>query len=234
MPEFDDYAVDYSHEINNVVGFTGHDHSFFLEVKAHLLIRLMKQLLGDPSEISVLDVGCGIGCLDQILVNHVKSLAGVDTSKESILRAKQFVIQGDFQHYDGDKLPYENDQFELVFTVCVIHHVRQKQWQNFVSEMVRVLRPGGIVVIVEHNPFNPLTRLVVNRCPFDADAVLLSARKSRKLLAGAGVQLKEQRYFMFLPFRHVLTRVVERYIGGLPLGAQYYVAARKNPSQAKV
>jgi SAM-dependent methyltransferase len=231
MPEFDDYSVDYSHEINKVVGFVGEDHDFFSEIKAHLVIELIERLLGHPSDISVLDVGCGIGCLDQILVQHVKSLDGVDTSRESISRAKSIVTQGNFLHYDGQKLPYEDDQFELVLTVCVMHHVRESKWQNFVSEMVRVLRPGGIVVIVEHNPFNPLTRLVVNRCPFDADAVLLSARKSRKLLADAGVQLKEQRYFMFLPFRHVLARGIERIIGRLPLGAQYYIAARKVPSE---
>ena len=233
MPKFDRYSSVYTQEIEKSVGFIGHDHTFFLQVKADLLINLIERRLGAASDVRVLDVGCGIGTLDQILIEEVSSLDGVDTSGESILRAKQGIEQATFQHYDGEILPYEDNRFDLVFTVCVIHHVKQTQWQSFVSEMARVSCPGGIVVIVEHNPFNPLTRLVVNRCPFDDDAILLPANKSRRLLLNAGLYPIEQKYFMFLPFRHTIVRAIEKSLVWLPLGAQYYVAATKCASDTK-
>jgi hypothetical protein len=52
--------------------------------------------------------------------------------------------------------------------------------------MARVTRPGGLICIIEHNALNLLTRLAVNRCPFDADAVLLRSGQSQELLRGAG------------------------------------------------
>ena len=53
--------------------------------------------------------------------------------------------------------------------------------------MARVLRPGGIAAIFEHNPLNPLTRRVVSNCVFDEDAVLLRRRRARGLLRQAGL-----------------------------------------------
>ena len=53
--------------------------------------------------------------------------------------------------------------------------------------MRRVVRPGGLVCVIEHNPLNPLTRsLAVSRCEFDSDAVLLGASTTRKLMAAGG------------------------------------------------
>ena len=51
--------------------------------------------------------------------------------------------------------------------------------------MRRVVRPGGLLCIIEHNPFNPLTRLAVVRCEFDRDAVLLPALAPRAPIAAA-------------------------------------------------
>ena len=56
----------------------------------------------------------------------------------------------------------------------------RRQLAGFVADMVRVTRPGGLVCVIEHNPLNPLTRLAVNRCPFDADAVLLRSGQLAK------------------------------------------------------
>ena len=56
------------------------------------------------------------------------------------------------------------------------------------KEMRRVVRPGGLVCVIEHNPLNPLTRLAVARCEFDRDTVLLGAGKARKLMAAGGLR----------------------------------------------
>ena len=92
--------------------------------------------------------------------------------------------------------------------------------------MQRVTRPGGIVVIAEHNPLNPLTRYVVGRCEFDGDAVLLSRRETDRTLRSAGLSEFECRYILFFPWRGSGLRRLELSLGRVPLGAQYLVTAK--------
>ena len=82
-------------------------------------------------------------------------------------------------------------------------------------------------MVFEHNPLNPLTRLAVSRCEFDADAVLLSRHRLKELFIDSGVSPVEGRYILFLPFRGSLFARSERVFRWLPLGAQYYIAGTK-------
>lgn len=93
--------------------------------------------------------------------------------------------------------------------------------------MKRVIKPGGRAVVLEHNPFNPLTRIVVARCPFDADAELLTARSAREQFEEAGMTFDELRFVFFTPFDDRfpwLQRIGNR----LHLGAQYLSVFVKN------
>ena len=121
-------------------------------------------------------------------------------------------------------MPYSDGAFDLTFAVCVVHHVPRSDWSIFAAEMARVLRPGGLALIIEHNPFNPVTRHVVNRCEFDRDAVLLTARTCRHLMQGAGLKIVEKNYITFIPFQMRGVEQIERRLGWLPLGAQYIVS----------
>jgi hypothetical protein len=92
--------------------------------------------------------------------------------------------------------------------------------------MRRVLRPRGIACIIEHNPWNPLTRLAVLRCPFDKDAVLLRARRVEALFRAAGFRQIRSEHILLLPWTGALAEKVERALAALPLGAQYACSAR--------
>jgi len=105
----------------------------------------------------------------------------------------------------------------------VFHHVVPGERVRLAAEMARVTRDGGIVTILEHNPLNPATRLVVSRCEFDEDAILLGRRESERLLSGAALVPAEKAYILFFPFRNDF----ERRLGRLPFGAQYYVASSR-------
>lgn len=225
MADFDRHAEDYAATVNRAIGGVGPEHDFFVTTKARLLFERIEDRLGDPATVRALDIGCGIGALDRLLVERVASLDGVDVSADSVQRAQQAVPKGRFQVYDGTTLPFADGGFDFALAVCVLHHVPPDRWPAFVAEMARVLRPGGLAAIIEHNPYNPLTRRVVNRCPFDADAVLLPGARSQALFAGSAFQAVETRYFTFLPFRGAWVGAVERWIGWLPLGAQYCVTA---------
>jgi hypothetical protein len=83
-----------------------------------------------------------------------------------------------------------------------------------------------MVAVFEHNPLNPLTRLVVSRCEFDDDAVLLRPRRVVELMEGAALAPEETAYLAFFPWRGELFRTAERLLHRIPLGAQYLVAGR--------
>ena len=116
----------------------------------------------------------------------------------------------------------------MVFAVCVLHHVVPGRRVDFALELARVVRPGGLVVVFEHNALNPFTRLAVSRCQFDEGVVLLTRGASTRVLIGAGLAPIEARDVIFTPFDHRLARRLDQAIGRVPLGAQHYVAARRD------
>jgi hypothetical protein len=85
------------------------------------------------------------------------------------------------------------------------------------------LAPGGGVLFFEHNPHNPVTRRVVQACPFDEDAILLTRRELLRLGAAAGLAVRRSAYIVFFPRRLACLRGLERSLGWLPMGAQYAV-----------
>jgi hypothetical protein len=103
-----------------------------------------------------------------------------------------------------------------------MHHVPPAQWANFAAEMKRVVRTGGLVVVFEHNPLNPLTRRAVSNCEFDDDAVLLGQGQMRRLLAGAQLRDVRSCSILSIPSIGPVTRTIDLMLGRLGLGAQYF------------
>jgi SAM-dependent methyltransferase len=225
-PVFDAYRASYSDVVQDSVAFSGLPYDFFLRSKAALLADLMAEQLPDRPAPVVLDVGCGVGALHPLLAPLCGALHGVDVSAECIERAARDNPGVAYQAYDGATLPYADGRFDMVIAICVVHHVPPADWPAFAAELRRVTRPGGLVCVIEHNPFNPVTRLSVMRCPFDEDAVLLRAGATRMLLAGAGLTQTQSRYFVFTPSTRPWARRLERRLAGLPLGAQYVAFGR--------
>jgi SAM-dependent methyltransferase len=225
--DFDAYANTYADAIRRSIGFSGQGHETFTRRKARYLLDLAARRLGDPAGLRVLDVGCGIGLTDQHLAGRFQELHGVDMATEAVHRAAVTNPSVFYQAYDGWRLPFGDASFDMAFAICVLHHVAPEQRPSFVAELRRVVRPGGIVAIFEHNPFNPLTRVAVSRCDFDEYAVLLTRRLASRLLAEAGLQAVERRYIIFLPFERRRTVAIERVLGWLPAAAQYYVASTR-------
>ena len=141
--------------------------------------------------------------------------------KEALIEAaRRFIAErglGGFTLVDAAKLVG-------VTPAALYRHFRGRE--ALVAEMRRVTRPGGLVALVEHNPWNPLTRLAVARCPFDDDAVLLGARAARGLLTAGGLAAVRSRHFLVLPATGPWVTAVERPLRALPLGAQYLAVGR--------
>jgi SAM-dependent methyltransferase len=223
---YDRYRDRYEKDLDRAVGFSGKSHSFFTEAKATELLRLAEHHLGDLRRLDALDVGCGIGLTDRYLGGRLGSLTGVDVSPGVLKRAEQANPSAHYVLYDGERLPFDDGSFDLTFAVCVVQVIEPSQRPGFVSELTRVTRPRGLVVAFEHNPFNPLTRLVVRRCAFAHDASMLALGRLATLFRRAGLPVVERGYMLLFPWSGDTLRKLERSLARLPLGAQYYLAAR--------
>lgn len=223
---FDAYATGYRQTVDSSICVRGLDLAFFTEAKLHRLHHLGLRLPRPLFDSDVLDVGCGVGGLDSLLAPHVRSLHGVDVSQAMIEQASTANPLGCYQQYGGDELPFADRSFDLVFAVCVVHHVQPAKWDDFQAEMYRVVRPGGAAVIIEHNPLNPLTRRSVADCQFDTDAVLARPGRLIRTFRSLGAERVRRRYMLFAPMGGRRIQGAERrFLSWNPAGAQYLVEA---------
>lgn len=226
VAEFDQFADRYEDIVNKSLGLMPFKVDYFTRVKAAYFLALLRRHFGATAGLSVLDIGCGTGNLHALIDAELGALSGVDLSASSLERASAANPGVDYVHYDGTRLPYADASFDAAITVCVMHHVPPAQWPAFAAEMRRVVRPGGIAAVFEHNPRNFLTRRTVDRCELDADAVLLPMANTRSLLAGAGFGQVTIRSILSIPSFGPLSRRLDLVLGRLGLGAQYFAVAQ--------
>lgn len=225
--EFDRHAQSYEKAVQSSISFSGRDVDFFTRAKARRLVELAEREFSDAARLSALDVGCGVGLTHSRLTPRFASLHGLDVSKDAIEEAARRNPSVRYASYEGESFPFSDAAFDVVFAICVLHHVVSPSRPALVAEMARVTRPGGLVVVFEHNPYNPLTRLAVSRCEFDQDAVLLEKRETRRLLEESSLSVADARYILFFPWDGPGVSRLEHTLGRVPLGAQYLVAGRR-------
>jgi SAM-dependent methyltransferase len=227
QPEFDRYSASYEELLKDPIRdrFAG-GSEFFHRRKRDLIREYFRNQGMDPRGLHYLDVGCGKGELISMLRDDFQSVSGCDPSPGML----GFVDGLDTRVQDDPAIvPFENATFDFISAVCVYHHVPPQARLAFTREVYRVLRPGGIFVLIEHNPNNPVTRLIVGRTPVDADAILLRASEARQWMLRAGFSHHLTRYFLFLPealYQHG-GRWVEGLLGKVPMGGQYANFGRK-------
>jgi SAM-dependent methyltransferase len=228
MAEFDTYQKNYEESIDSKINYIGKPQQFFTICKAEYLSELFNRWFPPEQKIAALDVGCGNGSIHPFLLERCPrvQLHGVDVASVSIDDARRENPQVVYETYDGSTLPYNAGRFDVAFAICVMHHVPQSAWSSFLDEMRRVVRPKGLVCIIEHNPFNPLTQLLVNTCEFDKNAKLLRAGRLSGLMRRAGFADVKSRFIQFTPFEGGFFKRFDRNMGWLPLGAQYLVTAQ--------
>jgi SAM-dependent methyltransferase len=223
---FDRHGSSYRSDVEESVGFIGQGLDFFSEVKARYLLELAAAHFGQLADLSVLDVGCGLGLIHKSIRPSFGSLDGIDTSEEMVQNAARLNGAVSYRSYDGDRLPYADRSFDLLFAINVLHHVPEVARGGLLREMARVTRHEGVVVIFEHNPLNPLTRLAVSRCPFDYGCRLLRKGATVRLFTENGLVPTTSRHIIYFPWHGPLFASLDRLLGGVPLGAQYLAAGR--------
>ena len=111
-----------------------------------------------PGE-NVLDCGCGTGSLAitaRRAVGPEGRVEGIDISKDQLGRAREKARAEklDIVFHEGsiDELPFPDDEFDVIFSTLMLHHVPAEAKRRAFREMRRVLRPGGRVVIADFGP----------------------------------------------------------------------------------
>ena len=101
----------------------------------------------------VLEVGCGSGFAVQLFAEAGARVTAVDLTPWAVettrSRLAAFGLDADVDEADAERLPFASDSFDLVFSWGVIHHTTSMD--TALSELVRVCRPGGRVVVMVYH-----------------------------------------------------------------------------------
>jgi ubiquinone/menaquinone biosynthesis C-methylase UbiE len=108
--------------------------------------------LGEARRGKLLDVACGPGVVTAALAPDAESVAAFDATEQMLEKArarcaKAGLTNVEFRSGDAEHLPFADAQFDGVVTRLAIHHFAEPQ--RALDEMFRVLRAGGIAVVVD-------------------------------------------------------------------------------------
>lgn len=227
--DFDSYAKDYRTLHTDNIKLSGADSFYFAEMK----VKMLHEFENNTS-LKILDVGCGDGVTEAFMNKYFShwQIDAIDISVKSIEEAKKKkIINCDFTLYDGKNIPFSDESFDVVFMAGVLHHVDFSLHSNLIKEVNRVLKQNGRFYLFEHNPFNPVTRHLVNTCVFDKDAKLLKYNYTINLFKRNKFKIKKKNFIIFFPRKGILSKFIflEKYLQWLPLGGQYFIVSSKNP-----
>jgi len=96
----------------------------------------------------ILDLGCGNGRLLDLLRGKPIEYFGIDISKNLINIARQRYPNQEFNVFDGLKIPFDDNYFDKIFCIAVLHHIPGRQLRNeFLQETKRALQPDGKLIL---------------------------------------------------------------------------------------
>lgn len=98
---------------------------------------------------SYLDYGCGSGefttSIGEELGLGKENIFGADTTKYREYKEFNFTL------IENNKLPYEDNSFDFITVFMVLHHIKDDDLKNSINELYRILKPGGVLILREHN-----------------------------------------------------------------------------------
>ena len=227
MPDlFDTYADDYDAALAEGLSASGESRDYFARERLRWLTGQLSGRGVQPR--TVLDFGCGVGAATPFWREFFPeaALLGVDVSARSleVARRQYGSAEAQFQTL-AERVP--DGSRDLAFCNGVFHHIPPAGRAAALAYVHGSLAPGGLFAFWENNPWNPGTRYIMHRIPFDRDAVLISPPHARHLLTAAGFQILRTDFLFLFPRSLSALRPLEPPLSRLPLGAQYQVLCRR-------
>lgn len=224
--DFDEFSADYDVALAHGLSVSGEGKDYFARGRVAWVAKCLRRMEKNPR--SVMDFGCGIGTAVPFIHEIVapEFIFGVDVSLKSLEVARQgnksegrtFLL---FNEYKPE------EQIDLIFCNGVFHHIPVGDRVTKINYIYDSLRPGGLLAFWENNPWNPGTRYVMSRIPFDRDAVTLTPPEARRMLAAGGFEVLRTDFLFIFPRMLRWLRGLETLVSRLPFGAQYQILCRK-------
>jgi ubiquinone/menaquinone biosynthesis C-methylase UbiE len=215
-----------------------YDGVFPTHVQEHYLRRRVRYIRQQAPAASAIDVGAGTGVLAERLADTGMEVVALDPFPGMLeqLRRRRPGMQTVVAH--GEAIPFPDDSFDLAYSVAVMHHIADPdKVRRTVAEMVRVTRPGGHILIWDHNPRNPYWPSLMKRVPQDVGSERLAPMEelvADLTAAGATIERAERLGMMpefmpraLLPVAELLERAVEATPGLRSYCAHNVVVATK-------
>lgn len=121
------------------------------------IIREMQRIGTWSGHGRLLDVGCGIGLYSEFWHAQGMEVTGVDNDADQVSyaarRAKEQGWNIRYQVASGDRLPFHNRSFDIVYANSLLEHV--EEWEQCLTEWVRILAPGGLLWVETTNVLCP-------------------------------------------------------------------------------
>jgi ubiquinone/menaquinone biosynthesis C-methylase UbiE len=141
-----------------------------------------------PPDPHCLEIGCGQGVMTRLLLERIGApIVATDFDSDQVEAAKRrlsdFDGRVDIRVVDARDLPFEDAEFDAVFSFGVLHHLLGN-WRQVVSEASRVLQPGGWFVCTDVLPPPWLEHLcspLLRRLDLLEESPLLSCLEQEKL-----------------------------------------------------
>jgi ubiquinone/menaquinone biosynthesis C-methylase UbiE len=161
----------------------------FQQREKAILQALARYNMNDLSDKKILDVGCGTGGVLRDIIKYGASpgnSSGIDLLPDRIDRAKHVSPNIDFKCGSAEELPWDNEFFDIILSFTVFSSILDwRMRQRVASEILRVLKPDGIIIWYDYymsNPRNPDVRGVKKKeikqlfpnCTFDFHRITLA------------------------------------------------------------
>lgn len=224
--EFDEYADDYEAALQKGLSLSGESKDFFAEGRVRWLQKQLQKHGQTPK--TVLDFGCGTGSSTPFLLEFLglEKVLGVDPSSASLEEARR-TYDPQTAMFATPEQYVPSGEMDLAFCNGVFHHIPLSERAGAVQYVWDALKPGGLFAFWENNPWNPGTRYIMSRIPFDRDAITITPPEARNLLKTDGFTILKTDFLFIFPKSLGFLRGLEPPLSGVPLGAQYLVLAQK-------
>ena len=120
--------------------------------ESHVLDEIMLQRALSHSAKSALDVGCGEGRFCRFLTKNGIETCGVDPVPEMISEARRCHQSGNYLQGFGEKLQFDEASFDLVVSYLSLIDIDNAD--AAISEMARVVKPGGHILVANLTSFS--------------------------------------------------------------------------------